>query len=74
MKKIPVTLHGHKKMTEELERLKHIERPQIIAAIAEARAHGDFKEKTPNITRPKKNKALLKDEFVNWNLNYRTVR
>ena len=31
-------------MREELERLKRIERPRIIAAIAEARAHGDLKE------------------------------
>jgi transcription elongation factor GreA len=31
-------------LREELERLKRIERPRIIAAIAEARAHGDLKE------------------------------
>ncbi len=44
MQKIPVTVHGHKRMTEELEKLKSQERPSIIAAIAEARAHGDLRE------------------------------
>lgn len=44
MLKVPVTVEGHKKMTEELENLKNKERPRIIAAIAEARAHGDLKE------------------------------
>lgn len=44
MKKVPVTIYGYKKMTEELERLKNVERPRIIAAIAEARSHGDLKE------------------------------
>lgn len=44
MVKVPVTVEGHKKITDELEILKNKERPQIIAAIAEARAHGDLKE------------------------------
>jgi transcription elongation factor GreA len=44
MKKVPFTVIGQKKLTEELEKLKNIERPRIIAAIAEARAHGDLKE------------------------------
>jgi len=44
MKKIPVTVLGHQKMTEELEQLKNVERPQVIADIAEARKHGDLKE------------------------------
>src|ERR1700677_3940052 len=44
VKKIPVTVIGHKKMTEELEKLKNQERPRIINAISEARAHGDLKE------------------------------
>jgi transcription elongation factor GreA len=44
MNKIPVTANGHKQMTEELEKLKNRERPGIIAAIAEARAHGDLRE------------------------------
>ncbi len=44
MNKIPLTVRGAEKLREELERLKRIERPRIIAAIAEARAHGDLKE------------------------------
>jgi transcription elongation factor GreA len=42
--KVPITARGAKKLREELVRLKTVERPRIIAAIAEARAHGDLKE------------------------------
>lgn len=41
---IPMTAEGVKKLCNELEKLKFINRPQIITAIAEARAHGDLKE------------------------------
>jgi transcription elongation factor GreA len=44
MKKIPITAKGAEKLREELVRLKTVERPRIIKAIAEARAHGDLKE------------------------------
>ena len=44
MSKVPLTARGAEKLREELERLKRIERPRVIAAIAEARAHGDLKE------------------------------
>ena len=39
-----MTVHGAELLREELERLKSVERPRIIKAIAEARAHGDLKE------------------------------
>ena len=42
--KVPVTAKGAEKLREELKRLKTVDRPRIIAAIAEARAHGDLKE------------------------------
>lgn len=42
--RVPLTLRGAEKLREELRRLKSEERPRIIAAIAEARAHGDLKE------------------------------
>ncbi len=42
--KVPLTLRGSELLREELERLKSVERPKIIQAIAEARAHGDLKE------------------------------
>jgi transcription elongation factor GreA len=43
-KKVPITAKGAEKLREELSRLKTVERPRIIQAIAEARAHGDLKE------------------------------
>lgn len=42
--KIPLTLRGAEKLREELRVLKSETRPKIIAAIAEARAHGDLRE------------------------------
>ncbi|MEI6412651.1 MAG: transcription elongation factor GreA [Pseudomonadota bacterium] len=44
MQKVPLTLRGVEKLRQELEHLKRVERPRIIQAIAEARAHGDLKE------------------------------
>ena len=44
MSKVPMTVHGHVLLQEELKRLKSVDRPQVIEAIAEARAHGDLKE------------------------------
>jgi transcription elongation factor GreA len=44
MSKVPLTAKGAAKLQEELTRLKSVERPRIIKAIAEARAHGDLKE------------------------------
>jgi transcription elongation factor GreA len=42
--KVPVTVRGEELLREELRRLKGEERPRIVRAIAEARAHGDLKE------------------------------
>jgi len=44
MTKTPLTVSGAEKLREELHRLKTIERPWVIAAIAEARSHGDLSE------------------------------
>ena len=44
MEKFPVTPQGYEQMGAELRQLKSVERPAIIAAIAEARAHGDLSE------------------------------
>ena len=44
MNQIPMTLRGAEKLREELEELKTVRRPRIIASIAEAREHGDLKE------------------------------
>lgn len=44
MQKVPMTVEGATKLRQELDNLKKVERPRIVAAIAEARAHGDLKE------------------------------
>ncbi|GAB0153966.1 transcription elongation factor GreA [Marinobacterium sp. BA1] len=44
MKRVPMTVAGEKKLREELADLKSVQRPAVIAAIAEAREHGDLKE------------------------------
>jgi len=44
MNKVPLTKRGADRLRVELQRLKTVDRPRIIAAIAEARAHGDLKE------------------------------
>ena len=44
MSKIPLTVHGAEQLRAELHRLKSVERPSVIAAIAEARSHGDLSE------------------------------
>lgn len=44
MSKVPLTVTGAEKLREELHRLKTVDRPWVIAAIAEARAHGDLSE------------------------------
>ena len=44
MEKHPMTLHGAESLRAELNELKTVKRPAVIAAIAEARAHGDLKE------------------------------
>ena len=44
MEKEPITISGLKKLKDELEELKVVKRPKIVAAIAEARSHGDLKE------------------------------
>ncbi|MEO8848455.1 MAG: transcription elongation factor GreA [Casimicrobiaceae bacterium] len=44
MTKIPMTVEGEKRLKAELTRLKSVERHAVIAAIAEARSHGDLSE------------------------------
>ena len=42
--RVPMTVEGAEMLKEELDRLKKVDRPRVINAIAEARAHGDLKE------------------------------
>ena len=44
MSKVPMTVRGHELLQEELQKLKSVDRPNVVRAIAEARAHGDLKE------------------------------
>lgn len=44
MNKTPLTVVGAEKLRAELHRLKTVDRPEVIAAIAEARSHGDLSE------------------------------
>ena len=44
MKRMPLTLKGAERLRNELKRLKSVDRPRVIQAIAEARAHGDLSE------------------------------
>jgi transcription elongation factor GreA len=44
MSKIPLTVKGAELLRQELHRLKTVERPNVISAIAEARSHGDLSE------------------------------
>ena len=44
MNRVPLTVRGAEQLRKELEELKTVKRPQVIEAIATARAHGDLKE------------------------------
>jgi len=44
MSRVPMTTRGAEKLRQDLTTLKNVDRPRVIAAIAEARAHGDLKE------------------------------
>ena len=44
MEKEPITVQGLENLKSELEDLKNVQRPKVVAAIAEARSHGDLKE------------------------------
>jgi transcription elongation factor GreA len=43
-RKVPVTREGLERLKDELQELKEVRRPQIVAAVAEARSHGDLRE------------------------------
>jgi transcription elongation factor GreA len=51
---VPMTREAYNRIKAEVERLEQEEMPQIAEKIAVARAEGDLREKTPNITRSAK--------------------
>ena len=57
MDKFPLTKEGFTALEQELKNLKGVERPNIIAAIAEARSHGDLSENA-EYSAAKKNQAF----------------
>ncbi|MFO0996534.1 MAG: transcription elongation factor GreA [Alphaproteobacteria bacterium] len=44
MERVPMTANGFTRLQEELKRLKSVERPRVLKALEEARAHGDLSE------------------------------
>ena len=54
---------GYQKLVAELKRLESVERPKVIAAIAEARDKVTF-QKTPNTTQLKKHRVCLKQKSI----------
>lgn len=44
VRRIPVTRDGFERLKDELQTLREVRRPQIVAAVAEARSHGDLRE------------------------------
>ena len=63
MEKEPITVSGLKNLKSELEELKNIQRPKIVAAIAEARSHGDLKENA-EYHAAKEQQALIESRVI----------
>ena len=66
MDKEPITLNGLNKLKEELVFLKEKKRPEIVAAIAEARSHGDLKENA-EYHAAKEQQALIESRVITIN-------
>ena len=63
MNKIPMTLDGYEKLQVELKKLVNEDRPNIIAAIAEARGHGDLSENA-EYQYDKEQKSLIEGKIL----------
>ncbi len=63
MEKEPITVDGLKDLKSELENLKNIQRPKVVAAIAEARSHGDLKENA-EYHAAKEQQALIESRVI----------
>lgn len=63
MDKEPITKDGLEKLKKEVENLKNIERPKVVAAISEARSHGDLKENA-EYHAAKEQQALIESRVI----------
>ena len=72
MDKTPITMNGSEKLKEELKILKSVERPEVIAAIAEARAQGDLSENA-EYDAAKEAQGMLEMKILQVKLNYKTL-
>ena len=66
MDKEPVTILGLENLRSELDQLKNVERPKVVAAIAEARSHGDLKENA-EYHAAKEQQALIESRVLEIN-------
>ena len=63
MAKTPLTVFGAEKLRAELQELKAVQRPRIISAIAESRAHGDLSENA-EYAAPKESKSFIEGRIA----------
>jgi|TARA_B100000959_G_C14809127_1_gene553036 transcription elongation factor GreA len=63
MDKEPITITGLNNLKSELENLKNVQRPKVVAAIAEARSHGDLKENA-EYHAAKEQQALIESRVI----------
>ncbi len=68
MEKEPITILGLENLRKELDQLKNVERPKVVAAIAEARSHGDLKENA-EYHAAKEQQALIESRVLEINDN-----